>query len=133
MPTQCCLIYDQDEALQTKNIALSTTGCCNYSVISHCSCPQQCTLKGVRMEKSKILALGSQDQRNIIGVISLSPDSYIFSYMLSPSVLSDSLGTHGQQPTMLLCSWNFPGKNTGVGCHFLFYLLIHSKALNSLT
>ena len=20
---------------------------------------------------------------------------------------------------MLLCLWNFPGKNTGVGCHFL--------------
>ena len=36
-------------------------------------------------------------------------------------------------PTRLLCSWNFPVKNTGVGCHFLLYLLIHSKALNSLT
>ena len=23
-------------------------------------------------------------------------------------------------PTRLLCPWNFPGKNTGVGCHFLF-------------
>ena len=22
-------------------------------------------------------------------------------------------------PTRLLCSWGFPGKNTGVGCHFL--------------
>ena len=22
-------------------------------------------------------------------------------------------------PDRLLCSWNFPGKNTGVGCHFL--------------
>ena len=27
--------------------------------------------------------------------------------------------THGLQPTRFLCSWNFPGKNTGVGCHFL--------------
>ena len=27
--------------------------------------------------------------------------------------------THGLQPTGLLCPWNFPGKNTGVGCHFL--------------
>ena len=24
------------------------------------------------------------------------------------------------QPTRLLCQWNFSGKNTGVGCHFLF-------------
>ena len=24
------------------------------------------------------------------------------------------------QPARLLCPWNFPGTNTGVGCHFLF-------------
>ena len=26
---------------------------------------------------------------------------------------------------MLLCPWNFPGKNTGVGCHFLLYAISH--------
>ena len=26
---------------------------------------------------------------------------------------------HGLYPARLLCPWNFPGKNTGVGCHFL--------------
>ena len=26
---------------------------------------------------------------------------------------------HGQQPTRLPCSWDSPGKNTGVGCHCL--------------
>ena len=36
----------------------------------------------------------------------------------SRSVASNSLQPHGQQPTRLLCPWNFPGKNTGVGCHF---------------
>ena len=35
--------------------------------------------------------------------------------MLSPSVISDSLRTHGLQPTRLLRPWDFPGKNTGVG------------------
>ena len=35
------------------------------------------------------------------------------------SVVSDSLWPHGLQPTRLLCPWNVPGKNTGVGCHFL--------------
>ena len=25
----------------------------------------------------------------------------------------------GLQPARLLCPWRFPGKNTGVGCHFL--------------
>ena len=37
------------------------------------------------------------------------------------------LFSHGQlfvtsrtvEPTRLLCPWNFPGKNIGVGCHFL--------------
>ena len=29
------------------------------------------------------------------------------------------LRPHGLQPTMLLCPWDFPGKNTGVGCHSL--------------
>ena len=38
---------------------------------------------------------------------------------LSHSVASDSLQPHGLQPARLLCPWNFPGKNTGVGCHFL--------------
>ena len=27
--------------------------------------------------------------------------------------------THGQQPTRLCHPWDSPGKNTGVGCHFL--------------
>jgi len=27
--------------------------------------------------------------------------------------------THRWQPTRLLCPWDSPGKNTGVGCHFL--------------
>ena len=26
---------------------------------------------------------------------------------------------HGKQPARLLCPWNSPGKNTGVGSHFL--------------
>ena len=26
---------------------------------------------------------------------------------------------HRQQPIRLLCPWDSPGKNTGVGCHFL--------------
>ena len=33
--------------------------------------------------------------------------------------MSDSLRPHTWQPTRLPCSWDSPGKNTGVGCHFL--------------
>ena len=37
----------------------------------------------------------------------------------SRSVMSDSFQPHGLQPTRLLCPWDFPGKSTGVGCHYL--------------
>ena len=41
------------------------------------------------------------------------------SVQLSCSVMSDSLQPHRRQPTRLSCPWDSPGKNTGVGCHFL--------------
>ena len=34
--------------------------------------------------------------------------------------MSDSLWPYGLSPTSLLCPWDSPAKNTGVGCHFLF-------------
>ena len=33
--------------------------------------------------------------------------------------MSDSVRPHRWQPTRLLCPWDSPGKNAGVGCHFL--------------
>ena len=33
--------------------------------------------------------------------------------------MSDSMWPHRWQPTRLRHSWDSPGKNTGVGCHFL--------------
>ena len=33
--------------------------------------------------------------------------------------MSNSVRPHRQQPTRLLHPWDSPGKNTGVGCHFL--------------
>ena len=38
--------------------------------------------------------------------------------VLSHSVVSDSR-PHRLEPAGLLCPWDSPGKNTGVGCHFL--------------
>ena len=35
------------------------------------------------------------------------------------SVMSDSVWPHRRQPTRLPRPWDSPGKNTGVGCHFL--------------
>ena len=33
--------------------------------------------------------------------------------------MSDSVQPQRWQPTRLFCPWDSPGKNTGVGCHFL--------------
>ena len=38
---------------------------------------------------------------------------------VSHSAMSNSLRTHGLQFIRLLCPWNYPGKNTGVGNHSL--------------
>ena len=36
---------------------------------------------------------------------------------------------HGLQPTRPFCSWDFPGKSTGVGCHCLLHLKPQEKTL----
>ena len=35
--------------------------------------------------------------------------------------MSDSVRPHGRQPTRLPSPWDSPGKNNGVGCHFLLH------------
>ena len=40
------------------------------------------------------------------------------------------LWSHGLQPTRLLCPWNSPGKNSGVGCHFLLQGIFLTQELN---
>ena len=44
--------------------------------------------------------------------------------------VSDSLRPHGLQPARFLCPWDFPGKNTGVGCHFVLQRIFPTQGLN---
>ena len=37
---------------------------------------------------------------------------------------------HGLQPARLLCPWDFPGKNAGVGFHFLLQGIFPTQGLN---
>ena len=46
------------------------------------------------------------------------------------SVMSDSLQSNGLYPTRLLCPWDFPGKHTGVGCHFLLQRIFLTQGSN---
>ena len=60
----------------------------------------------------------------ILLVINQSPFSGITGWLLlllSCYAMPDSLWPHGLWPSRLLCPWDFPGKNTGVGCHLLLH------------
>ena len=50
--------------------------------------------------------------------------------MLSCPVPSNSLWPQGLQLARLLCPWDSPGKNTGVGCHALLQEIFSTQALN---
>ena len=45
-------------------------------------------------------------------------------------VVSDCLQPYGLWPARLLCPWNSPGKNTGVGCHDLLQKIFLTQGLN---
>ena len=51
-------------------------------------------------------------------------------YMRACSVVSNSLWPHGLQPSMLLCPGDCPGKDTGVGCHFLLQVIFLTQGSN---
>ena len=45
-------------------------------------------------------------------------------------VVSESLQLHGLTPARLLCPWDSPGKNAGVGCHFLLQGIFPTQGWN---
>ena len=49
------------------------------------------------------------------------------------SVVSDSVRPHRWQPTRLPRPWDSPGKNTGVGCHFLLQCMKGKVKVKSLS
>ena len=44
--------------------------------------------------------------------------------------MSNSVGPYGLQPARLFCSWDSPGKNTGVQCCALFQQIFLTQGLN---
>ena len=52
---------------------------------------------------------------------------------VSHSVMSDSVWPHRWQPTRLRRPWDSPGKNTGVGCHFLLQCMKVKVKVKSLS
>ena len=77
-------------------------------------------------------SLGFSRQEHWSGLPFPSPMHEREKWKWSRSVVSYSQWPHGLQPSRLLCPWDFPGKNTGVGCHCPLRLgaLITPKLLN---
>ena len=49
------------------------------------------------------------------------------------SVMSISVQPNVLQPARLLCPWDSPGKNTGVGCHALLQEIFMTKGINKIS
>ena len=64
-------------------------------------------------------SLGFSRQEHWSGLPFPSPMHESEKWKWSHPVMSDSSWPHGLQPTRLLRPWDFPGKSTGVGCHYL--------------
>ena len=54
----------------------------------------------------------------------------IYSESISHSVMSDFLWSHGLRLTRLLCPWNSPGNNVGVGSHSLLQGILATQRSN---
>ena len=54
-------------------------------------------------------------------------------YCYVTSVMSDSTRPQRRQPTRLPCPWDSPGKNIGVGCHFLLQCMKGKVKVKSLS
>ena len=55
---------------------------------------------------------------------------YIYAFVLSCSIVFNSLWPPGFSPTMLLCPWDFQVENTRVGCHFLLQGIFLTQGSN---
>ena len=70
-----------------------------------------------------VVVLGSQ-------TLGCSTDCDRSESVLICPVVSDFLRLHGLQSIRLLCPWDSPGKNPGVGCHSLLQGMFLTRGLN---
>ena len=71
--------------------------------------------------------------QNVVHVFWYVTRTYIrvlFCCLVAKSYLTPLLPP-GLQPARLLCPWDFPCKNTGVGCHFLLQGIFLTQGSNS--
>ena len=80
-----------------------------------------------KIQLCHILALWTRMSLTIF--LMIFPQVQVWKWKWSRSVVSDSLRPHGLQPSRFLCPWDFPGKSSGVGCHFLLQGIFLTQGL----
>ena len=89
-------------------------------------------LRGMRSSLKVIVKHWKQSSCSRTGTVRQTiahPHSAVLCIYVS-SVVTDSLWPHRLKPVRFLCSWDSPGKNTGVGCHFLLQRIFPPQGLN---
>ena len=87
----------------------------------------------LNIQKTKIMASGPITSWHIDGETVETVSDFIFSLHAAAaavaSVVSNYVPPHRKQPTRCHTLWDSPGKNTGVGCHFLLqYMKVKSES-----
>ena len=91
-----------------------------------CALPGGFTETGVRRTNTKPWSTSSRHRPlqlivapDLCSPLLPQPQQREHTAFIVTSVVSDSVRPHRRQPTRLPCPWDSPGKNSGVGCHFL--------------
>ena len=104
--------------LEGKKIASSITSNWHIEFFFYCKCWQQ-TFEVLASNTYHFISNRPHTDFHLIIHLLHVYQNALWYLLFSCWVVSNSLWPHGLQHARLLCPWDFPGKNTGVGCHFL--------------
>ena len=93
------------------------------SLLSHFSHVPLCAIPWTAAHQAP-QSLGFSRQEHWRGLPFLSPMQESEKWKWSCSVMSDPQRPHGLQHSRLLHPWGFPGKSTGMGCHWEFRKMV---------
>ena len=72
------------------------------------------TVREAWMDKKMLGCTQKWGRRNVLECELSSLSANVFHSLIRHPAVSDSLQSHGLEPTRLLCPWDSPGKSTGV-------------------
>ena len=82
------------------------------------------------LSQQVFLSLNLREKRLRFG--DFAPTNLLYCWVCACSVMSNCLRPCGLWPTRLLCPWDSPGKDTGVGCHLLLRGILPTQGSNLL-